>query len=235
MMRLSKLASFLVFLAILPSFATGTHAALIAEYQMTNYNSSTNELTVQGGSYTLNNPLEGHVLFSNIVAVQDTNGYKQQMRSISSGGGSDGYMYVYNKASSELWLTATTAQTVTLSFNYWANAWYNFGAAHPLENQDTGIAQIYVKVGDNYYLNISDKADPGSLVNQFFTAIIVLNPNDKLIIGCYSYGGFEEWHTGSADSTILNLSISSVPVPGGLWLLGSGLLGLAGWRRFRKG
>jgi hypothetical protein len=29
--------------------------------------------------------------------------------------------------------------------------------------------------------------------------------------------------------------LSSVPIPGPLWLLGSGLMGLAGLRRFRKG
>lgn len=30
-------------------------------------------------------------------------------------------------------------------------------------------------------------------------------------------------------------SIVPVPIPGAVWLLGSGLLGLTGWRRFRKG
>jgi len=33
----------------------------------------------------------------------------------------------------------------------------------------------------------------------------------------------------------LGARIEAVPVPGAIWLLGSGLLGLAGWRRFRKG
>jgi hypothetical protein len=37
--------------------------------------------------------------------------------------------------------------------------------------------------------------------------------------------------------TFLNLQVTSqvVPVPPTIWLLGSGLLGLGGWRRFRKG
>jgi len=30
-------------------------------------------------------------------------------------------------------------------------------------------------------------------------------------------------------------AVQAVPLPGAVWLLGSGLLGLAGWRRFKKG
>jgi len=41
--------------------------------------------------------------------------------------------------------------------------------------------------------------------------------------GSYYYG-----------STPLDATITTVPIPGALWLLGSGLLGLTGWRRIRK-
>jgi hypothetical protein len=37
------------------------------------------------------------------------------------------------------------------------------------------------------------------------------------------------------DDLRISNAVSSVPIPGAVWLLGSGLLGLAGWRRFRKG
>jgi hypothetical protein len=36
------------------------------------------------------------------------------------------------------------------------------------------------------------------------------------------------------DTTGLSATITTVPVPSTLLLLGSGLLGLGGWRRFRK-
>jgi hypothetical protein len=52
--------------------------------------------------------------------------------------------------------------------------------------------------------------------------------------------GFAGFHVsaiaeGNRQVTISNLSVTAVPLPPTLFLLGSGLLGLAGWRRFRKG
>ena len=43
------------------------------------------------------------------------------------------------------------------------------------------------------------------------------------------YSGWEDW-----TATMTVTSISPVPIPGALWLLGSGLIGLIGIRRFRK-
>jgi hypothetical protein len=41
--------------------------------------------------------------------------------------------------------------------------------------------------------------------------------------------------TSGAGLTFDDLTYNPVPIPGAVWLLGSGLLGLVGWRRSRKG
>ena len=40
------------------------------------------------------------------------------------------------------------------------------------------------------------------------------------------------WIVGVASN---NHAFLLTPIPGAVWLFGSGLLGLVGWRRFRKG
>jgi hypothetical protein len=47
-----------------------------------------------------------------------------------------------------------------------------------------------------------------------------------------------DWQTGGDQVDLDNVRLNSsavIPVPPTLLLLGSGLLGLGGWRRFRKG
>jgi hypothetical protein len=45
---------------------------------------------------------------------------------------------------------------------------------------------------------------------------------------------FKAISTGEGDYLGLNLTISAVPIPAAVWLLGSGLIGLIGVRRFKK-
>jgi hypothetical protein len=46
--------------------------------------------------------------------------------------------------------------------------------------------------------------------------------------------GITGWNVDYAVFGAMNSVSSAVPIPGAVWLLGSGLLGLGGWRRFRK-
>jgi hypothetical protein len=50
-----------------------------------------------------------------------------------------------------------------------------------------------------------------------------------------SLGTFRVTNYTTTGSFNLTGSVSPVPLPGAVWLLGSGLLGLTGWRRFMKG
>jgi hypothetical protein len=43
-----------------------------------------------------------------------------------------------------------------------------------------------------------------------------------------------EYISGTDQEGLDNVQIGVIPVPGAVWLLGSGLLGLAGWRKSRN-
>jgi hypothetical protein len=65
-------------------------------------------------------------------------------------------------------------------------------------------------------------------------------PNDKEYLGILSTGEpitYFFWTStlgGQLNTGIDNVA-TAAPLPGAVWFLGSGLLGLAGWRRFKKG
>jgi hypothetical protein len=57
-------------------------------------------------------------------------------------------------------------------------------------------------------------------------------------VGVTVWAGWTEasggWYTAENDPNLMQVTANPVPLPPGLLLLGSGLLGLAGWRRFGK-
>jgi hypothetical protein len=56
-------------------------------------------------------------------------------------------------------------------------------------------------------------------------------------VGVTVWAGWTEasgWFTGENNPNMMKVEANPVPLPPGLLLLGSGLLGLAGWRRFGK-
>jgi hypothetical protein len=53
---------------------------------------------------------------------------------------------------------------------------------------------------------------------------------NQIVVGLDIEGG-----TGTVPSLSLAGALNAVPVPGAIWLLGSGLAGLLGWRRLKKG
>jgi hypothetical protein len=93
----------------------------------------------------------------------------------------------------------------------------------------------------NFAVNLYD-AGSNFLVSFIFLAGDYGSGNERTYLSTTSLpGGVKkiEWLSfqgaGNIDFAIDTFNYTQVPLPGAVWLLGSGLLGLASWRRFRKG
>jgi hypothetical protein len=114
--------------------------------------------------------------------------------------------------------TAPSAGQYALSATFIGRQDYiYYGRVYILDN---GVI-LFNNTSANY---IFDKGD-----TQTFSTILTLSQGEKIdfVVGRDNEIG--------ADSIELQAQLRPVPIPGAVWLLGSGLLGLAGLRRFRKG
>jgi hypothetical protein len=69
-----------------------------------------------------------------------------------------------------------------------------------------------------------------------FDYVNTYGPNFVLPSGRFGLGPFPaNGFPNSFETSIYSANLTAQPVPGSVLLLGSGLLGLVGWRRFRKG
>jgi hypothetical protein len=80
---------------------------------------------------------------------------------------------------------------------------------------------------------------PGSTGDQIGSDYDAAAADSRWSTGFYSLGIGDHSITGTVTLSPYSgggaaLRADVVPIPGALWLLGSGLLGMAGWRRFRK-
>lgn len=104
-----------------------------------------------------------------------------------------------------------------------------------------GATAAHVDVG-TAWINPSDPTHP--VYNSLFSADLTTDPGHPLLTASFYLSNVivDPTHAlafsvdqGSSDAqAYLQGTITSVPVPAPLVLLGSGLLGLAGWRRLRK-
>ena len=107
-----------------------------------------------------------------------------------------------------------------------------------------GTATITVTFDPLYngYTNVYIKQNDTLLKGTGFAPQEIFHPtpvtfnltNVKLAAGDFLYFGINWAGDYEGDLILLSGTIEVVPLPGALWLLGSGLLGLVGWSRFGK-
>jgi len=126
------------------------------------------------------------------------------------------YSAVWNDAS-----PATLSQTLNTvnGQGYTVDFWASVGAGYSNENPF-----FTVKFGNSVLTDIRDLSDPAnwSVNYQHFVFGVTGSGNDTLMFGVYS---------PESEGWLDDVSVTPVPIPGALWLLGSGLFGLVGLRR----
>jgi len=93
-------------------------------------------------------------------------------------------------------------------------------------HNDNWVSAWEVPNYDAYGWGLQTRPNPDNNSERYFLPTVI--STDKLRFT--ATGG-----DGSYSVSELQAYGAPVPLPGAVWLLGSGLLGLAGWRRFRKG
>jgi len=93
-------------------------------------------------------------------------------------------------------------------------------------HNDNWVSAWEVPNYDAYGWGLQTRPNPDNNSERYFLPTV--RGTDKLRFT--ATGG-----DGSYSVSELQAYGAPVPLPGAVWLLGSGLLGLAGWRRFRKG
>lgn len=100
---------------------------------------------------------------------------------------------------------------------YWLGA-YNSGSSQPWQLVTGGTV---TSLGENSYIDWAEGNVPYG---------IALFPNNYWTSG----DKYQDWkQTGNANGYIVEY-VAPVPIPGAIWLLGSGLAGLIGARRKKK-
>jgi hypothetical protein len=109
------------------------------------------------------------------------------------------------------------------------NSAYQSVADNPFNNAANGSLSYTSEAGGTYYLSVT--ARNNQPLDQFGNPLA-----DGMGDGSYFEGwSFDSWNDDAFAAGSYNLSVSGVvPVPAAVWLLGSGLAGLAGFARRKK-
>jgi hypothetical protein len=131
----------------------------------------------------------------------------------------------------------------------WARLPYFMSFVAPVQNLSLNLYDYRAldggpHIGDSVTLSVFDQAHhlvgtasytitSPNPINGNILLLSVMNPTGLIYSASLTFSGTGDVGTGI--DNIRFITASAVPVPASLLLLGSGLLGLAGWWRFRKG
>ncbi|MFA5110448.1 MAG: VPLPA-CTERM sorting domain-containing protein [Desulfobaccales bacterium] len=118
----------------------------------------------------------------------------------------------------------------SLDWNYGdpGRAISNFSLSYSLDQ-----GQSWIPIIDNFATLVGQN-DQGryTVADLFWARGLAAGFSFAPVTASYFQAGFTQLTTSGA--RICELDAVVVPLPGAVWLLGSGLMGWAGWRRFRK-
>lgn len=131
---------------------------------------------------------------------------------------------------------------IRISFDYEISAISNYGMTGSAYAGGQIFCSLYDTTWSRMIFQFSDGVDVegnnngSTAAGQITRLTSLIEGHDyELILGIPSVYMRESFASASAYAWLDNIDLEAVPLPGTLLLLGSGLLGLAGWRRFRKG
>jgi hypothetical protein len=145
----------------------------------------------------------------------------------------------------------TKLTTTDMSLVEWYPDWPNGTSGNVFSDTFTGLNRPLASIGQtvsllNYTYDVRDMEGGMEFGTPLYTMVYISqqpsSANNYTLIIAFDdapyYGSY--WYTATIDYTPGNAVVpitgnAVVPIPPTLLLLGSGLLGLAGWRRLKKG